>query len=264
MAEHAIEIRKLNKSFGALKVICDFDLDVPVGARHALIGPNGAGKTTLFNIVTGWVRPTSGEVLVHGRPMDMTSPQAIVRAGFARSFQRNMLMEGLTVLENLRLAHQAFCTSRWRLFRSTQSAPELIEKAKRVAARLELDTVLDQLVRELSYGQKRQLEVAVALCATPQILLMDEPAAGTSPSERKKLIALIKSLPADLTLLLVDHDMDVVFELCEQITVLSYGKVLASGDRDRVSNDPAVREAYLGKHASKRAPQLGASSISVR
>jgi branched-chain amino acid transport system ATP-binding protein len=263
MAERAIEIRKLNKSFGALKVICDLDLSVPVGARHAIIGPNGAGKTTLFNLVTGWVRPTSGEVLVHGSRLDMSSPQGIVRAGFARSFQRNMLMEGLTVLENLRLACQAFCPSRWRILRSTRSAPGLVEKAKRVAARLELDTVLDRLVRELSYGQKRQLEVAVALCAEPRILLMDEPAAGTSPSERKQLIALIRSLPTDLTLLLVDHDMDVVFELCEQITVLSYGKVLASGDRERISNDPAVREAYLGKRASERGAQVGTSAIQL-
>ena len=159
-------------------------------------------------------------------------------------------------MENLRLACQAFCASRWRLLESTRSFPHVIRKAAEMAARLELDNVLSRPVRELSYGQKRQLEVAVALCAEPRILLMDEPAAGTSPSERRKLIALIKTLPADLTLLLVDHDMDVVFELCQQITVLSYGKVLASGDRECVSVDPAVREAYLGKHARGRKLQV--------
>ena len=261
MVETALEIRRLNKSFGALKVICDFDLSISVGARHAIIGPNGAGKTTLFNLITGWVTPTSGEVLLHGKPLDMTSPQAIVRAGFSRSFQRNMLMEGLSVLENLRLACQAFCPSRRRLFTSTDVFLDVLAKAKAAAARLELDTVLHRVVRELSYGQKRQLEVALALCAEPKILLMDEPAAGTSPSERKKLVALIRALPADLTLMLVDHDMDVVFDLCDQITVLSYGKVLASGDRESVSNNPNVREAYLGKHARERRPSPEALAV---
>ncbi|NDZ17653.1 ABC transporter ATP-binding protein [Variovorax sp. WS11] len=263
MVENALEIRGLNKSFGALKVICNFDLSIPTGARHAIIGPNGAGKTTLFNLVTGWVRPTSGTVLVHGQPLEMKSPQAIVRAGFARSFQRNMLMEGLTVLENLRLACQAFSASRWQMFQRASGCPDVVKKAKSIAERLELDNVLTRLVRELSYGQKRQLEVAIALCAEPRILLMDEPAAGTSPSERKQLIALIRGLSSDLTLLLVDHDMDVVFELCGQITVLSYGKVLASGDRETVSNNPSVREAYLGKHARDRQPQAASENSAV-
>jgi branched-chain amino acid transport system ATP-binding protein len=255
MASSALEIRKLNKSFGAVSVIRDLDLKIEAGERHAIIGPNGAGKTTLFNLVTGWVTPTSGEVLVHGEPLDMSSPQAVVRAGFARSFQRNMLMEGLTVLENLRLACQAFCKSRWRFMQSACSNTHLIAQAREVAERLELDTVLQSPVRELSYGQKRQLEVALALCAQPRILLMDEPAAGTSPAERVKLISLIRSLPSNLTLMLVDHDMDVVFGLCDRVTVLSYGKVLASGTVESVRNEPAVLEAYLGKRATQVASE---------
>jgi branched-chain amino acid transport system ATP-binding protein len=247
MENAALQIRDLSMSFGAVQVIDRLNLEVARGARHAIIGPNGAGKTTLFNIVTGWLRPTAGEVWLDGKRMDSLTPQSVVRSGFSRSFQRNMLLEGLTVLENLRLACQAFSAARWNPIRSAGSFPDLDEAARHAARQLDLEDVLLRPVRELSYGQKRQLEVAIALCPRPKVLLMDEPAAGTSPAERKKLISLIRSLPSSLTLLLVEHDMDIVFELCERITVLSYGQVLASGTADEIRANPAVREAYLGK-----------------
>ncbi len=244
---NALEIRNLRKAFGGLEVISNFNLSIPQGQRHAVIGPNGAGKTTLFNLVTGWMSPTSGEIMIHGLQLKPGHPDAVTRGGLSRSFQKNMLLENLTVLENLRIACQASHPSRRSLLRSKENFPEIIKKAHRIALQMHLDACLDRKVSELSYGQKRQLEVAIALCAEPKILLMDEPAAGTSPDERERLIALINGLPRDLTIILVEHDMDVVFGICEIITVLSYGKVLATGTKEQVQSDPRVIEAYLGQ-----------------
>ena len=242
----ALDIRDLSKSFGGLEVISKLNLVVADGQRHAVIGPNGAGKTTLFNLVTGWLRPSSGEILIHGVPLKHGHPDAVTRGGLSRSFQKNMLLENVTVLENLRVACQASHSSRYAMFRSKDSFPDIIAKARRIAEMMHLDTALNRLVKELSYGQKRQLEVAIALCAEPKILLMDEPAAGTSPDERERLIELINKLPRDLTIVLVEHDMDVVFAICDVITVLSYGKVLATGGKDDIRSNPQVIEAYLG------------------
>ncbi len=244
----ALEIRNLRKAFGGLQVISDLDLKVPSGQRHAVIGPNGAGKTTLFNIITGWQPPTSGEILIHGVPVQQGRPDLVTRGGLSRSFQKNMLLESVTVLENLRVACQAFDASRHSVFWSCRSFPDVVRKAHLAAEQMHLDTVLHRNVNELSYGQKRQLEVAIALCAEPKILLMDEPAAGTSPDERASLIKLINNLSSELTILLVEHDMDVVFAICDVITVLSYGKVLATGTRDEIQSNPQVIEAYLGQH----------------
>ncbi len=244
---NALEITGLRKVFGGLEVISNLDLTVPYGQRHALIGPNGAGKTTLFNLVTGWLTPTGGEIRVAGNIVPSGRPDYIARVGLTRSFQKNMLLESLSVLENLRIACQATHPARRSLFRSKQAFGDVIEQAVRTAERMNLIDCLHREVRELSYGQKRQLEVAIALCAGPRILLMDEPAAGTSPSERARLIALINALPRDLTVLLVEHDMDVVFATCERITVLSYGKVLATGTREDIQTNQAVIDAYLGR-----------------
>ena len=230
----ALEIRNLRKAFGGLQVISDLDLKVPSGQRHAVIGPNGAGKTTLFNIITGWQPPTSGEILIQGVPVQQGRPDLVTRGGLSRSFQKNMLLESVTVLENLRIACQAFHVSRHSVFRSCRSFSDVVRKARIAAEQMNLDTVLHRNVNELSYGQKRQLEVAIAICAEPKILLMDEPAAGTSPDERANLIKLINGLSSDLTILLVEHDMDVVFAICDIITVLNYGKVLATGTKDQI------------------------------
>jgi branched-chain amino acid transport system ATP-binding protein len=171
----------------------------------------------------------------------------VTRGGLSRSFQKNMLLESVTVLENLRVACQAFHPSCHSFLRLPTSFPEVRRKASRAAEMMQLDNCLDRTVKELSYGQKRQLEVAIALCAEPRILLMDEPAAGTSPAERANLIRLINGLPSNLTIVLVEHDMDVVFAICDVVTVLSYGKVLATGSKGEIQNNPEVIEAYLGK-----------------
>ena len=243
----ALEIRNLCKSFGGLEVIANLNLIIGDGQRHAVIGPNGAGKTTLFNLVTGWLPPTSGEILIHGAPLKHGHPDTVTRGGLSRSFQKNMLLENVTVLENLRIACQAFHSSRYSIFRSTHSFPEVAIKARRIAEMMHLSALMNRVVKELSYGQKRQLEVAIALCAEPKILLMDEPAAGTSPDERERLVGLINNLPKNLTIVLVEHDMDVVFAICDIITVLSYGKILATGKKDEIQSNPEVIEAYLGQ-----------------
>ena len=245
----ALEARNLHKRFGGPEVISNLNLTVPAGQRRAVIGPNGAGKTTFLNLVTGWLSPTSGSVLVDGQTV-AGRPEKVTHSGIARSFQRNMLLEDLTVAENLRVACQAFHSCRRVFWRSRGAFTDVIEKARRAAERMHLTDTLEVPVKHLSYGQKRQLEVALALCAEPKILLMDEPAAGTSPQERARLIDLINGLPRDLTILLVEHDMDVVFATCDLITVLSYGKVLATGTRREIQDDPTVMEAYLGhRHA---------------
>lgn len=243
----ALEIKNLSKSFGGLEVIAGLNLRIPGGQRHAVIGPNGAGKTTLFNLITGWQPPTNGEILVHGVPVKQGRPDLITRAGLSRSFQKNMLFESVTVLENLRVACQAMHSSRRSLLRSCDKFPDVLQSARLAAKRMQLEGCLHRNVNELSYGQKRQLEVAIALCAEPRILLLDEPAAGTSPAERASLIRLINELPADLTIVLVEHDMDVVFAICSVITVLSYGKMLATGSKEEIQSNPQVIEAYLGR-----------------
>lgn len=248
----ALEISNLRKTFGGFEVISEFNLTVPFGQRHAIIGPNGAGKTTLFNLITGWITPTSGRVSVAGVPVQAGRPDRITKGGLSRSFQKNMLFDRLTVFENLRIACQAFHSSRRGIFRSKYAYADVIAKAEAAARQMNLQDCLWRPVSELSYGQKRQLEVAVALCADPKILLMDEPAAGTSPSERTRLVSLIKELPRDLTIVIVEHDMDVVFSVCDVISVLSYGKLLATGTREEIQGNATVIEAYLGAHYAAR------------
>jgi branched-chain amino acid transport system ATP-binding protein len=243
----SLAIRRLRKTFGGLEVISNLNLLVREGERHALIGPNGAGKTTLFNLITGWISPTSGEIYAGSERLEGHGPSEIARSGISRSFQKNMLFEGLTVFENLRIACQANHPSRRSLFRTTMAFPEIARQARMVAEQMGLHDHLGEQVGQLSYGQKRQLEVALALCCGPRILLMDEPAAGVSPSERQSLISLINALPRTLTILLVEHDMDVVFATCDIITVMSYGRVLVTGTRDQIRDNPQVADVYLGR-----------------
>lgn len=242
---NALEVKNLRKCFGSFEVLKDLNLTVKRGGRHALIGPNGAGKTTLFNLITGWDKPTSGDIVVEGAPQH-ARPDVLARHGVARSFQKNTLFENVTVLENLRVAAQALHPSRTSMFSSTAKHKDVLARAAEAGRMMRLEDVFHRKVKELAYGQKRQLEVAIALCSKPRILLMDEPAAGTSPTERAQLISLLQSLPRELTMVLVDHDMDVVFAVCDIVTVLSYGKVLATGTPEAIKKDPLVVEAYLG------------------
>ena len=246
MSETVFRARGLCKSFGSLRVTDDISLSLPVGRRHGLIGPNGAGKTTLFDLITGEVKADSGQVFLDGRSLNGASPDARARAGLARSFQRNNLFEGLTVRENLALA----CALKHRIghvfWRRTGSFTVLNEEAEANAVRLGLADHLGQRVSTLDYGTQRQLEIGLALVQEPLVLLLDEPTAGMSPEETSGILGMLSSLPATLTLLIIEHDMDVIFGLAERITVLDYGRVLLEGSPTEVRGSDEVRRRYLG------------------
>ena len=236
----------LRKSFGSLLVTDDVSLRLPAGRRHGLIGPNGAGKTTLFNLITGEVRADAGRVSVGGRDLSGTAPDVRARAGLARSFQRNNLFPRFTVRENLFLARAVKHRVGHVFWRSAARFTTLRAEAEASAERLGLAGQLDARVDTLGYGTQRQLEIGLALAQEPLVLLLDEPTAGMSPEETAAILKLLAALPATLTLLIIEHDMDVIFELAERITVLDYGRVLLEGTPAEVRASPEVRRRYLG------------------
>jgi branched-chain amino acid transport system ATP-binding protein len=217
-----------------------------VRERRAIIGPNGAGKTTLFNLITGQLAPSSGSILLGGEPITGLAPHAIARRGLARSFQRNNLFPRLTVMENLRLAAAADGQGSWRLLGRVDRLRAPIERARETADAVGLAERLDVPAGALSYGEQRQLEVGLALATRPRLLLLDEPTAGMSPEETVRMTRMLEGLPREITLLIIEHDMDVVASLADRVTVLHYGEVLTEGSFDHVKTDPRVYEVYLG------------------
>jgi branched-chain amino acid transport system ATP-binding protein len=242
-----LRAENLHKSFGSLTVTRDVTLALERGERRALIGPNGAGKTTLFDLLTGELRPDAGRVHFGSRDITGLPPDARARAGLARSFQRSNLFEGLSVLDNLVTATALALGYGHVFWRSLRKHVHLFEKAEEIADAIGLSEVLDQPVATLSYGLRRQLEVGLALALDPVVLLLDEPTAGMSPEETGAMKALIARLPRSLTLLIIEHDMDVVFDLAERVTVLDYGTVLFEGTPGEVRGSDAVRARYLGE-----------------
>ena len=241
-----LEVRGLSKAFHTLTVAYQVSLDVPRGGRHAVIGPNGAGKTTLFNMICGAVAPDAGEVIIDGVDVTGMAPDARARAGLARSFQHNNLFPDMTVRENLaaaRAVHGGAAAVFWRPF---GDFGEVLRDAEDLARRIDIADHLDTPVRHLSYGTQRQVEVGLALALAPKVLLLDEPTAGMSPDETREMQALIGGLPPDLTIVIIEHDMDVVFGLAERVTVLDYGAVLLEGTPAEVRASDAVRQRYLG------------------
>jgi branched-chain amino acid transport system ATP-binding protein len=224
----------------------DIDLDVVHGQRLGLLGPNGAGKTTLFNLIAGDMRPTSGMIQIGGIDCTMLPSRHRASLGVARTYQRTRLFGGLSVVDNLYLA-QAGKSGRHRaLWRSAVDAV-FEEKARAAAAKVWLNKRTDDMVDDLSHGERRQLEVAMALVTDPAILMLDEPASGLSQGERENLTQLLLSLPEELTLILIEHDMDVALKAAEHIVVMSDGKVVASGTTEEIRHDPVVHEVYLGE-----------------
>jgi branched-chain amino acid transport system ATP-binding protein len=242
-----LETHDLTKAFGALVVTSNVNLRVPARERHAIIGPNGAGKTSLLNQLGGQLRPSSGRIVLNGRDITGLAPERICRMGVSRTFQRNNLFPNLTVFENVRLAVQSFRGRSWGFIRPAGASPEMRETVERTLDQVHLLGRARETTRDLSYGEQRQLEMGVALACNPQLLLLDEPTSGMSPAETERMTELIRTFPPDLTIIIVEHDMQVVFALADRITVLTYGRVLASGTPAEIMANDEVREAYLGQ-----------------
>ena len=241
-----LSIDKLARSFGALSAVAGVSLAVGRAERRAVIGPNGAGKTTLFNLITGQLAPSGGRVVFDGAPVTGLAPHAVARRGISRSFQRNNLFPGLTVLESLRLAAAADGRGSYRLFGDVARLRAPLDRARETAAAVGLADRIDAPAGALSYGEQRQLEVGIALATRPKLLLLDEPTAGMSPEETDRMTRLLVGLPREVTLLIIEHDMDVVASLADLVTVLHYGEVLLEGSFAEVKADPRVYDVYLG------------------
>ena len=239
-----IETSELRREFGGIKALAGVSLKVAEGERRAIIGPNGAGKTTLFNVLTGELEPTAGEVRLAGENVTGRRPHELARRGVARMYQRNELFDPLSARDNVAIAVAA-AAGPYRPFRSPP-ASELVA-ADELLERVGLGARAATPARALSHGERRQLELAVALARRPRVLLLDEPTAGMSPTETARITELIASLDRSLTLVIVEHDMDVVFRLAERITVLHEGRVIAEGTPAQVRGDTLVNEVYLGK-----------------
>ena len=244
-----LETRGLEKQFGGLKVTRDLSLKITKGARHALIGPNGAGKTTVINLLTGVLRPNSGRILLEGRDItDMTVHGRVLR-GLSRTFQINQLYPDLTPIETIGLA-VAERLGRggdwWRVMGTREDVnAEIAENLER----FHLTDVMNQPTSTLPYGKQRLLEIAVAIATRPRVLLLDEPAAGVPESERHDILAAVASLPRDVTVLLIEHDMDLVFSFADRISVLVNGAMLVEGTPEEVARDSQVKAVYLGEEA---------------
>jgi branched-chain amino acid transport system ATP-binding protein len=244
--EFALQLKGVSKSFGGLHALADVTLSVRPGERRALIGPNGAGKTTLFNLITGSLPVTAGTITIFG--LDVTDRPVHVRAaqGLARTFQITNLFPDLTVLENCLLAVQALTPTRFAMLRPIGAHTSLDTRARATLESVGLEGVGDTLVKNLSHGEQRQLEIALALAGRPRVLLLDEPTAGLSPAESRLMAGLLARLDPAITVLMIEHDMDIALELSPHVTVLHYGRVIADGPREEVRRDPQVMETYLG------------------
>jgi branched-chain amino acid transport system ATP-binding protein len=242
----ALSVRELSKVFGGLRAVENVALTVIPGERRALIGPNGAGKTTLFNLISGDLPPTRGRISLFGQDVTHLSPHRRAALGVARTYQITNLFPSLTVLENLLLAAQALERTKLVLFRPITSYAHLYVRSRATLESVGLGDKEGEVVKNLSHGEQRQMEIAVALAARPRLLLLDEPTAGLSPGESRMMTALLKQLDDGITLIVIEHDMDVAFALTDRVTVLHNGSVVADGSRDDVKANPLVREIYLG------------------
>jgi branched-chain amino acid transport system ATP-binding protein len=245
--------KNLNKRFGELVVAQELSLELPAGVRYALIGPNGAGKTTLINLLTGMLRPDSGQIFLADREITTLKPEARVRQGLARTFQINTLFPQLTPLESVAIAvleREGHAHNWWRRLAGFTAA---LEEAHGILASLRLADVASRPTRELAYGQQRLLEIALALATRPRVLLLDEPAAGVPKDESAELFAVIANLSRELTVLFIEHDMNVVFRFASRIIVMVGGRILLEGTPEEVARDARVREVYLGQAHARAA-----------
>jgi ABC-type branched-subunit amino acid transport system ATPase component len=243
----ALETIRLEKRFGGIVATGDVSLAVEKGARHALIGPNGAGKTTLINLLTGVLRPTSGAIRLDGADITRLDSHQRVRLGITRTFQINQLFADLTPIESLGLAiseRQGHGADWWR---GVGAASDIVAELAALLERFRLADVMNERTAVLPYGKQRLLEIALAFACKPRVLLLDEPAAGVPDAERREILATIEALPEDVTVLLIEHDMDIVFTFASRISVLVNGALFVEGTPDEVARDPRVKAVYLGE-----------------
>jgi len=238
----------LTRRWGGLIAVNQVSISLYQGEVHAVIGTNGAGKSTLINLLSGEFEPSSGQVQLLGTDISNWAQPERARAGLGRSYQRNTIFSSFSVLENCRLCAQAQHQQAFALWRKAQSDEKTLNIAREVAIRVGLGDVLDRQAGFLSHGQKRQLEIAMCLATSPKVLLLDEPLAGMGAEETQRMLELLEQLKTDHAILLVEHDMDAVFKIAEQITVMVNGVVIATGTADEVRQNPEVKSAYLGDH----------------
>ena len=246
MKNNVLELRSLRKKFGALKATEDVSLEVEKGKIHALIGPNGAGKTTLISQIFGNLKPDSGDIFLDGKSITNTSVADRALLGIGRSFQISNVLMDFSVLENAIVAKISHSQETFRFFRPAFSDPSLIEGGFAILKRVGMEQMADRKVSDLAHGERRLLELALALAMEPLLVLLDEPMAGAGPEDTIFMTKVIAGLRGQTTILLIEHDMDVVFQLAERISVLVEGAVIASGTPDEISKNRLVREAYLG------------------
>ena len=249
MTSPVLELNNVNKSFGPAKIIQDLNLTVEEGERHAIIGPNGAGKSTMFNLVSGLFRPTSGEIKMRGQKISGMKPHHITRLGLSRSFQVSNIFDNMSVRENVRcgvLWSMGYGYSFWRNIGNLKSVQE---RTAKICHDTGLISQADEPAASLPYADQRALEIAITIAGGADVILLDEPTAGMSNTETERAIQQIKRTTEGKTLLIVEHDMGVVFGLSDRISVLVYGEIIATGSPEEIRNDPKVKEAYLGEEA---------------
>jgi branched-chain amino acid transport system ATP-binding protein len=259
-----LETRGLSRRFGGIAATDEVSLRVVRGARHALIGPNGAGKTTLVNLLTGVLTPSAGTILLEGRDITRLAAHRRVERGLVRTFQINQLFGGLTPVQSLALAvsgRLGRSAGWWRPLGGGNDR-RVAERCDRLLAEFHLDDVMNQKVALLPYGKRRLLEIALAIACMPRVLLLDEPVAGVPEGERQQILETIGSLPAEVTVLLIEHDMDLVFNFARTVTVLVNGTIFAEGDAQSISADRRVRAVYLGEaHEPRPGPAPSAAQV---
>ena len=245
--EKILEVKGIYKDFSGLQVLTGVNFTVKVNEKHAIIGPNGAGKTTLFNIISGKYKPSAGSILFKGKEVAGLPPYVLNHLRMCRSFQITNLFQNLTVFENIRAGVRSHAGLRYHLFKTLDCHPEINARTERIIEQVGLDEVTQRPAHELSYGQQRALEIGVALSSEPELILLDEPTAGMTREETEDMVRLMRSVVENRTLMIIEHDMEVVFSLADTISVLHNGTILASGKPEAILNDPRVKDAYLGE-----------------
>jgi branched-chain amino acid transport system ATP-binding protein len=242
-------LENVSRDFGGLRAVGNVSLTIAPGERHVLIGPNGAGKTTLFHLISGELRSTEGRILLFGEDVTSLPPHRRAERGMARTFQITNLFPNLSVMDNVLLACEALEPRKFSMLRRLSSYPDLNERAEKLLRDFGLWDLREELAKNISYGDQRKVEVALSIAGKPRLLLLDEPMAGLSTGESESMQRLLHQLDPAITVLLIEHDMDMAFAFAQRITVLSQGRVLTSGPKDEVRANPDVQEIYLGVHA---------------